>query len=477
MSSARPEPAGRPAGVYGLRLALWYAGLFVASGLGLALLAYALLAAALADRDRELVLQAARQYVAEYASGGLGAVRDAVAADRIAGRREGLFVRILGPGSEALFASVPSSWSGIDLRGLAPPAAGAAPGWTELPGPGAAFEVASLRLSDGTLVQVGKSSEARADILARFRARAAVVLLSSLLLAALGGMALARFSLAPLRQLHAAFLGIVRTGGVAGRVPVRGDGDPLDDLKHLFNEMLDRIEALITGLKGSLDNVAHDLRTPLARLRATLESGLGPGADAEALRRALAAGVEETDRVSSTLTSLMDISEAETGTLALRREPLDAGAVLRESAELYEDAAEEKGLALAVEAPGGLSVFADRVRLRQALANLLDNALKYTPAGGHVQLRVFAEGGFVVFECSDDGPGIDPQDLPRIWDRLYRGDRSRSQRGLGLGLSLVRAIARAHGGEATVDSGAGKGARLRIRLEALPPAAPESPRG
>jgi signal transduction histidine kinase len=466
MSSAPPEPASPPAGVYGLRLALWYAGLFVASGLGLALLAYALLAGSLAERDRELVLQAARQYVSEYAAGGLAAVRDAVAADRIAGRREGLFVRILGPGAEALFASVPSSWAGIDLRALAPPEAGTAPGWTELPGPGAVFEVASLRLADGTLVQVGKSSEARADILARFRARAALVLASSLLLAALGGVALARFSLAPLRRLHAAFLAIVRTGGVAGRVPVRGDGDPLDDLSRLFNEMLDRIEALIAGLKGSLDNVAHDLRTPLARLRATLEAGLGRESDPEALRRALAAGLEETDRLSSTLTSLMDISEAETGTLSLRLERLDAGAVLRESAELYEDAAEEKPLALDADPPSGLAVVADRVRLRQALANLLDNALKYTPAGGHVRLRVFQEGGETVFECADDGPGIAPYDLPRIWDRLYRGDSSRSERGLGLGLSLVRAIARAHGGEAEVVSAPGAGARFRLRLPA-----------
>jgi signal transduction histidine kinase len=176
--------------------------------------------------------------------------------------------------------------------------------------------------------------------------------------------------------------------------------------------------------------------------------------------------LEETDRVAATLTALMDISEAETGALVLRRETLDVGALLRETAELYEDAADEKGLALDVAAPAGLRVSADHVRLRQALANLVDNAVKYTPSGGHVRLGAHAEDGLVVVECADDGPGIDPEDRPQIWDRLYRGDRSRSEKGLGLGLSLVRAIAHAHGGEATVDSPPSGGSVFRLSLPA-----------
>jgi signal transduction histidine kinase len=335
-----------------------------------------------------------------------------------------------------------------------------------VPGPEAVFEVASVRLPDGTLFQVGKSTEVRADILARFRARAALLFLTSLVLAGLGGLVLTREALAPLRRLSAVLGGIVRTGQVSGRVPVRGDGDPLDDLSRLFNEMLDRIEALISGLKGSLDNVAHDLRTPLARLRMKAEGALREGTDPETQRRALAACVDETDRVASTLTTLMDISEAETGALSLRPEPLDPRDLLRETAELYEGVAEEKGVTLEVQAPSGLLVPADRSRLRQALANLVDNAIKYTPRGGHVRLGARIDGDRVVLECDDDGPGIDPEHLPRIWDRLYRGDRSRSERGLGLGLSLVRAIARAHGGEATVESAPGGGSTFQIALPA-----------
>jgi signal transduction histidine kinase len=283
------------------------------------------------------------------------------------------------------------------------------------------------------------------------------------LFALAGGVLVTRSALAPLRRLGGVLGGIVRTGQVSARVKVRSDGDPLDELGRLANEMLDRIESLIAGMKGSLDNVAHDLRTPLQRLRATAEGALRES-DPEAARAALAVCVEECDRVATTLTALMDISEAETGTMTLRPESLDAGTLLRETAELYEVAAEDKGVSLTVEAASDLRVTGDRVRLRQALANLVDNAVKYTPPGGHVWLRARAEANRIVFECADDGPGIAQDDLPHIWDRLYRADPSRTQKGLGLGLSLVRAIARAHGGDVAVESAPDQGARFLLSL-------------
>jgi len=467
MSSEPPEPRARLRDALGFRLGLWYALLFVAGGVTLTLLTYAFLASALAQRDQELVLSSLERYVDRYRRGGLAGLEEAVASDRIAGRQESLFVRVLGSGEEALFVNLPAAWSELDLAPLRAPGAGPKPAWARLAARGTAFEVASVRLRDGTLLQVGKSAEARADILARFRSRALLLLLSAVGIAVCGGILLTRSALAPVRSLSAALGAIVRTGQVSTRVPARGDGDPLDDLSRLFNEMLDRIEALIAGLRGSLDNVAHDLRTPLARLRATAEGALIRGGDVEALRAALADVVEECDRVSSVLTTLMDISEAETGAMALRLESVDVGELLRETAELYAEVAEEKGVALRVEPAPGLELVADRARLRQALANLVDNAVKYTPAGGHAALSARGNGR-IVLECRDDGPGIPPGDLARIWDRLYRGERSRAERGLGLGLSLVRAIARAHGGEASVDSAPGRGSVFRMELPGRP---------
>jgi signal transduction histidine kinase len=182
------------------------------------------------------------------------------------------------------------------------------------------------------------------------------------------------------------------------------------------------------------------------------------------LREALADCLEESDRVVAMLNTLMDISEAETGTMALRREPTNLTDLVRQTVEMYEDLADERGVTIESAAAPELVADVDRNRLRQVLANLLDNAVKYTPPGGRVEIRAGREGGTVVVQVKDTGAGIPPDELPRIWDRLYRGDKSRSTRGLGLGLSLVRAIVRAHGGDVSVESAPGQGSEFVIRL-------------
>jgi heavy metal sensor kinase len=451
----------------GFRLALWYVLVFVAGSVLLGVLTYALLDSSLERRDHELVRATLDRYVGEYRRGGLPGLDDVIAGDRVAGRHERLFVRVLGRDAEAVFLNTPADWQGADLDRLAPGPGG----WARLPARGsqAVLEVASVRLPDGTLFQVGKSSEGREELLLRFRALSLLLLGTTVALGILGGVALTRSALRPVRELADAVRRIVDTGEMSARVPVSRNADPLDELSRLVNGMLDRIEALIAGLEGSLDNVAHDLRTPLARLRASAETALAREGDTLACREALADCLEESERVHETLTSLLDISEAEHGAMRLRRDRIDVGGLLKDAAELYEDLAEDRGIALSVRAPAGLEVTGDRPRLRQVLANLLDNAVKYVPRGGRVGLAASARPGGVVIEVEDDGPGIPRDEQPRVFDRLYRGDRSRSERGLGLGLSLVRAVVQAHGGTVSVRSEPGAGATFRVDLPQAPP--------
>ena len=455
MPNAETEKDSRPlfTRAFGLRIALWYATLFILCSIAIVVLTYVLTATSLAQRDQQLINQKLGDYAAAYRRGGLRQLADTVRAEqRTAPER--LFVRVVDRGREAIVLSNPEGWNPDQL------------------------ETGTLQLVDGTLVQVGKSTEAREDLLARFRAVLAIVTLSIVAIALTGGFLVTRSAVVPIRQLTDAVRRIVRTGRTDARVPLPGSpgaGDAaIDELTTLFNAMLDKIEGLVTAMRGSLDNVSHDLRTPLTHLRGSAEIALAGPPDLERYREALADCVEEADRVLVMLNTLMDISEAESGAMQLQREPIRLTQVVARAVELYRDVAEAKGIALTVDDheverdSGPLDVvMGDRTRLEQVAANLIDNAVKYTPPGGRVEVTVEHEDVRVVLSVRDTGTGIPPDELPRIWDRLFRGDASRTERGLGLGLSLVRAIVVAHGGTAEVRSEPGQGSIFIVRLPRL----------
>jgi heavy metal sensor kinase len=462
--TARTQGNEEPIARIGLRLAGWYAVVFVVTSLAIVLLTYRLLAASLEERDQQLVVSTLREYSQRYAEGGLRSLADAVEIEQRSGRRERMFVRVVRGSSETLFLSAPYAWNDFDvsrLRGLG--------GLEEILSESgtARLEVASARLADGTLLQVGKSSENREALLARYRTVLAIISLVIVAVALAGGAIVTRSTLQPIRQLIAAVRGIVRTGRIDARVPVREDRDAIDELSVLFNEMLDRITTLIRGMEHALDNVAHDLKTPMTRLRGVAERALQSN-DAQAHREALVTSLEESERILAMLDTLMDISEAETGTMRLDKTAVALAALISEVVELYENVAEDKRITVKTDVAAELTVPADKNRLRQVLANLIDNALKYTPPGGRVDVRVRRDEGVVRLDVTDTGVGIAPHDLPHIWERLYRSDQSRTERGLGLGLSLVRAIVVAHGGAVDVSAEPGRGTTFTVKLPAEP---------
>jgi len=448
MSSAPDTAEGAGVGTvraFGLRLALWYATLFVSGAIAIVFVTYYLTAASLAQRDRQIINGKLGDYAAAYLRGGVRVLANTVQAEQ-AVAPERLFVRVVDRGVEAVVLSNNEGWDPSKL------------------------ELVSATLADGTLVQVGKSTEARDDLLSRFRATLGIVTLLIVVVALTGGWLATQSALFPIRRLTLAVQQIIRTGRTNARVPLAGTGDALDELTSLFNTMLDKIEGLVTAMAGALDNVSHDLRTPLTRLRGTAEMALTspPSGDCaqqvEHYRERLADCVEESDRVLVMLNTLMDISEAESGTMQLRREPVALGDVVSRAVDLYRDVADAKGVALTAMAPPDIVVAADRTRLEQVAANLIDNALKYTPAGGRVDVDVHREANAAVLRVRDTGPGIPANEQPRIFDRLFRGDTSRAERGLGLGLSLVKAVVEAHGGTVEVTSEPGHGSTFSIRL-------------
>jgi signal transduction histidine kinase len=452
----------RPGTGLGMRLALSYAVIFTASIALIAVVAYVLLDRSLTARDHGLIRVKLADYSARFEQGGVNAVSRAVFAEQASGGVDQVFVRLVGRNAQVLLTSLPASWGSYALEELDD-----GDGWRIVPARGAPvrLEVAGVRLWDGTVLQVGRTTLERERFLRDVRALLGALFLVVVAVGLLGGGALTWQAFRPVRDLLHTLRHITATGQLSARVPEAGGRDVLSELAQVGNQMLGRIESLVNGMRGALDTVAHDLRTPIARLRGRAEQALLGPPDADAYREALEDTVEEADRVSALLTTVMDISEAEAGAMRLAREPLDVARVLQDTAALYEDVAEEKGLTLTLDpVPEGLEVNADYARLRQALANLVDNAVKYTPAGGRVTIGAREDGASVSIEVRDTGPGIPADQQPRIWERLYRGDAGRHERGLGLGLSLVKAVVEAHRGTADVVSTPGAGSTFRISL-------------
>jgi signal transduction histidine kinase len=242
-----------------------------------------------------------------------------------------------------------------------------------------------------------------------------------------------------------------------------GSGDEFDRLAATLNAMLDQIEHLMTGIRTVSNNVAHDLRSPLTRMRAQLETAVDQAQTVESLRETCTSVLAEADGLLATFNALLSIAEAESGVRLKDAAPVNLGALATDAVELYEPLAEDRQLSLTASATEGASVLGNRELVFQALSNLLDNALKYTPPGGRVHVSVLpptADHG-PVLEVRDSGPGIPPEDRNRVTERFVRLDASRSTPGNGLGLALVSAIARSHGaGLELEDAAPGLAARL-----------------
>lgn len=338
--------------------------------------------------------------------------------------------------------------------------------WLELSSPrfGDNIEILSKKLPNGDILQIGKDTEDREAFLWQFIESFFIGLIPFVLFSFFMGHLFSKKILSPIRWLTDTILEI-RSGFSGSRVPLIGNKDELDNLGALFNQMQDQNEKLVQGMKETLDNVAHDLRTPVMRMQNAIQfvlKDVGSENHHSRFHNALIECQETSDTILKMLDTIMDISEAETGTMSLNKEDLSLYELLEDVLNIYRFIGEDKYIEIKNEIPPNLLINGDKGRLLQAFANIIDNAIKYSPDNSCVVIRGLKQDQNVILEITDEGLGIPEHDMPKIWDRLYRGDRSRSTQGLGLGLSFVKAIMNAHQAHIEVENNQIKGCTFRI---------------
>ena len=318
---------------------------------------------------------------------------------------------------------------------------------------------------------VGHDVRERDRIAAQIREMLIFGIIVTIALSLVGGVLMSRSILRRIDTINQASRRIM-VGDLGQRVAISGRDDEFDELARNLNAMLDQIERLLSGMKQVTESIAHDLRSPLARLRSRLEITLmdqPPDADdaSKAYRAAIEQTIAEADRLLDTFNALLNIAQAESGAPRRRFDSVDLAALVTDAAELYEPLAEEQGLSLAVEAAEPAKVRGDRDLLFQALSNLLDNAIKFSPPQGRLGIVLAPSGRSVDLIVWDRGEGIPEAARERVTERFYRLEASRSTPGSGLGLSLVAAVASLHGGALRLEDNE-PGLRARLVLPATP---------
>ncbi len=476
-----------------VRLALLFSFLFTVSFLFLFGITYFLLSTSLKREDHNVLRLKLLSLGAEYRIGGFERLLREIQLEKVFGERAISMVRVADRKNNTLYLLTPAYWQSSDIESLIQKTDSSLKDSFrfQISGNKDILEIASLRLPDDNQLHVGMSIRSREKTLQRFIGIVVPVMALVILVSFLGGMLFSNRMLEPIRSLTSTVQAIVDTGRIRARIPARRTGDELDRLVTLFNKMLEKIELLVTGMKGALDTVAHDLRTPMTRLRGIAERALQAVHKDEVCGEALASCMEESELILTMLNTFMDISEAETGVLKLNIQKVNIVRVVADIAELYRYVAEEKNIGLTIGVRGGesisrsrehregssiseiddqsgssllpeITVSVDLQRMRQVVANLVDNALKYTPRGGSVKITTGTSENRVCITVEDNGIGIRQDEIQRIWERLYRGDEGRSVQGLGLGLSLVKAVVQAHGGSIELDSTPGRGSKFTI---------------
>jgi signal transduction histidine kinase len=458
-------------GKLAFKLTLWHAGIFSISCFGALIVFYLATASVINHRTDLELLKDAKEFSAAYMTKGISGVKAVMLTEIESEGADNMFLRLVDRnGEEFTIPSLPS-WGDSDMgRSSINALSGGADHFFEtlvVPGRPYPFRVLTCSIAPDTVVQIGQSLEDDERLIEACREVLTVTLGLIAVLSALGGFLFARRALAGVEEVTRTANEISK-GAFERRVDVKGRGEEIDTLAETFNRMLGKIEILIRGMKEMTDNIAHDLKSPITRIRGMAEAALTGSDSPKDFELMSGSIVEECDRMLVMINTMLDISEAEAGVAKLAIDKVDIAQVVRDACDLFQPVAENNQVRIVQRVAENATISGDKLKIQRAVSNLLDNALKYTPQGGTVTASVEGEPNQVILSVNDTGHGISDRDLPLIFDRFFRGDRSRSRPGTGLGLNLTLAIARAHGGDIRVTSVPGQGSTFTMTLPRSP---------
>jgi heavy metal sensor kinase len=463
--SSKTRP--RVLGTLAFRLTIYYTAVFTLSTLGAFVAFDALVSSDLQRRvDQELVKEV-REYSSLLSIKGLETLKTVMSIEAESEGIEEVFFRVLTPEGAVLASTNLTSWGDIGVNGdaLKQLSVGAEHVFQNLARLGRKGNARILygTLEPGKILQLGRSMAEQTGFILASRGIFGKLLFLMLLVSGLTGWFMARRALSGVEEITRTASEIAG-GAFERRVPLITGGAELDQLAATFNTMLERIQALVTGMREVSDDIAHDLRSPITRIRGIAEMTMVTAKTVDEYQALAAVTIEECDRLLKIINTMLDISEAEAGAARLKMERLDMAQVVLDACTLFQPVAEDKGVKLVSGVRDVCFVGGDLKRLQRMVANLLDNALKYTPTGGTVEVNLRCDHEQVALSIQDTGIGISRDDLPHIFERFYRCEGSRSEPGGGLGLSLALAIARAHGGDIAVKSTPREGSVFNVHL-------------
>jgi len=450
------------------RLTLWYAGIFLVSSCVAFLCFYFLITTVIHDATDQDLMEEVRALVSIRNAQGINAAkRQAVLEAQAAGEKK-IFFRFLYPTGIAFSSSNMNYWQDIGVKQAAINRLieDDQPVFDTIKTPDRRHQIRVLYalVSPTVILQIGQSMENHTRIIEVFRKIFILSMAILFLFAAVVGWFMAKRALAGVETVTQTARRI-SNGSLDERVPVKKREDEVDQLAITFNQMLDRIQALIHGIREMSDNIAHDLKSPITRIRGTSEVALTTGASQKEYESIAAGTIEACDRLLDMINTMLVISKTEAGVGQLEIQEMDIAGLVRSACELFRSPAEDKAISLNCDTPDKLRFHGDTRLIQRMVANLLDNAIKYSAPGGRVDVEVHSGGDRCVqISVADNGIGIRAKDLPRIFQRFYRCDPSRTQSGTGLGLSLARAVARAHRGDITVTSNPDRGSVFTVTL-------------